>query len=96
MSDDRVTKEAVSNYLRKYLYAAQIETTERLINHNGSGLKFSIRSSEGKFDLRIMDEAVESMDADEITAMLESCGTIQVMRDLAEFPVTVTFNGCIF
>lgn len=95
MPDLETIQNAVEHYLAQHMAGLLIDLVERSSYEEGT--RFVLHSNEGNFELIVLDEALTmAVTEKEIIEILEQDNVVEVMRDLIEFPVKVTSNGCIF
>lgn len=83
----------IEEYIKEYFPNA---TSEKWQHEKQESINFKIFESERVYILRVMNECLDGLQANEIKSMLENYNVAQVMRDIGDFPVVVTNSGCIF
>lgn len=83
----------VQEYLAEYFQDA---TVEQWRHEEQESIHFRIVENKKTYILRIMDECLDGLQANEIKPMLENYNVAQIMRDIGDFPIVVTKTGCIF
>ncbi|MCZ6565170.1 MAG: hypothetical protein O6852_03435 [Gammaproteobacteria bacterium] len=84
---------AIQEYLAEQFPNA---TTEEWEHEKQESINFNILENGKTYVLRVMDECLVALRAEEVKPMLENYNVAQVMRDIGDFPIVVTNSGCIF
>ena len=63
---------------------------------NSDSYCFRLSGDNQSHFVRVMYNAIESHDPEELTSQFERLAVADTMRGLGEFPVVVTEHGCIF
>ena len=93
MSGDVNIVNAIQDYLAANFVDASIEEWQ---HEKQESINFNVIEKTQTYVLRVMNESIEGLQADEVKTMLENYNTAQVMRSLGDFPIVVTNSGCIF
>ena len=87
-----ITK-SIQGYLVEHFPNAN---TEEWQYEKQESINFRVFENEKTYVLRVMDECIAGLCAEDVKPMLENYNVAQVMRDIGDFPVIVTNSGCIF
>ena len=93
MSHDIDIVNSIQEYLAANFADASIEQWE---HEKQESINFNVTENATTYVLRVMNESIEGLDANEVKTMLENYNAAQVMRDIGDFPIVVTKSGPIF
>ena len=84
---------SIQEYLVEHFPNADVEQWQ---DENQESINFGVVENNETYVLRVMDECLEGLRADEVKLMLGGYNVAKIMRSIGDFPIVVTNSGCIF